>query len=93
MAIFGYILGNCKKSRCICCSSIVYNDAKTAVLKLSVIKQLGLAVAAVVVPGTIIVAVAAVAVAVGVYSKLSLTNDINFILNDNIQFLPIRIRI
>ena len=79
MAIFGYILGNCKKSRCICCSSIVYNDAKTAVLKLSVIKQLGLAVAAVVVPGTIIVAVA-----VGVYGELSLTNDINFILYDNI---------
>ena len=57
MAIFGYIIGSCcKRGGCYCCSTIVYNEAKTAVLKLSVIKQIGLAtvgVLGVIIPGAI----------------------------------------
>ena len=60
VAIVGYILGNCtmflfrKGNSCNCCSTIVYNEAKTAVLKLSLIKKIGLAVAGVIIPGAII---------------------------------------
>ena len=58
--IVGYIVGNCtmvffrKGNSCNCCSTIIYNEAKTAVLKLSVIKQIGLAVAGVIIAGVII---------------------------------------
>ena len=60
MAILGYTLVNCttiflcrKGNNCYCCSTIVYNEAKTAVLKLSVIKQIGLAAVGVLIPGAI----------------------------------------
>ena len=62
VAIVVYILGNCimsffrKGFSCNCCSTIVYNEAKTAVLKLSVIKQIGLAGAGVTIIGAVVVA-------------------------------------
>ena len=71
MATLGYTLVNCttiflcrKGNNCYCCSTIVYNEAKTAVLKLSVIKQIGLAAVGVIIPVAIIGA--AVGVTVGV---------------------------
>ena len=71
MAILGYTLVDCttiflcrKGNNCYCCSTIAYNEAKTAVLKLSVIKQIGLAAVGVIIPVAIIGA--AVGVTVGV---------------------------